>query len=247
MVVASGLAWAASPATAEPGSLAGASADRSFELTESPDAVVLTPTRPDGVGLVVLAGARVEPAAYAAKLSGLAEEGTTVVIARPILNFAIAEFRPLTDFTRLGPGVDSWVVGGHSLGGVRACGYAASARDARAPASETPSPRPAGSPSPEIAGLLLLGSYCAVDLADSALPVLSLGGGADGLSTPAKIADAAALLPADTRFAELAGASHAQFGDYGTQAGDGTPTASDAEVREWMTEEVRSFLAGIRS
>ncbi|MET0304521.1 MAG: alpha/beta hydrolase [Microbacteriaceae bacterium] len=225
--VAAALAWAASPFLAENAPLADARALPGVALTETADAVVLTPDDPTGSGLVFVAGARVEAAAYAHKLSGLAEQGITVVIARPILNFAIAEFRPLEHFTALGAGVDSWFVGGHSLGGVRACQYAADA---------------AGSPGPAVEGLILAGSYCAVDLAEDDLAVLSLGGGRDGLSTPEKIADSAHLLPEDTRFAQLDGASHAQFGDYGVQPGDGTPTASDAEVRDWISDEVVQFI-----
>lgn len=230
--VAAALAWAASPFLAENAPLDEARALPGVTLTETADAVVLTPDDPTGSGLVFVAGARVEAAAYAHKLSGLAEQGITVVIARPILNFAIAEFRPLDHFTALGAGVDSWFVGGHSLGGVRACQYAADA------ASGSTS----DGAGPAVEGLILAGSYCAVDLSDDDLAVLSLGGGRDGLSTPEKIADSAHLLPDDTHFAQLDGAAHAQFGDYGAQPGDGTPTASDAEVRDWITDEVVQFI-----
>lgn len=68
--------------------------------------------------------------------------------------------------------------------------------------------------------------------------MLSLAGAEDGLSTPQKIADARHLLPADATMVEIPGASHASFGDYGPQAGDGTPTATDAEVRSVVTEQV---------
>lgn len=57
------LAFAASAMGAEPRPLAMASSDPAFTLTESADAVVLTPARPTPTGLVFVSGAQVEPAA----------------------------------------------------------------------------------------------------------------------------------------------------------------------------------------
>lgn len=208
--------WAESPMRAEAGPLESAAP---YETTEQ--GIVMTPDNPNGTGLVFFSGARVEPAAYAAKLSGIVEAGVTVVIVRPILNFAIFEYRPLTDFEV--PGVDTWYVGGHSLGGVKACQYAAD-------------------PANDVAGLVLFGSYCASDISDTDLPVLTVSAENDGLSTPAKIADAAGLLPPGNTVVTIPGAVHAQFGDYGEQPGDGTPTASDAEVSTVITDALLKFL-----
>jgi len=226
LVVTGFFAWAASAMLAEPRPLAMAVGDSEFTITETVDAVVLTPADPTPTGLVFLAGARVEPAAYAYKLAGLAEAGMTVVIVRPTLNFAIFEQRPLTAFEALAPEVTHWFVGGHSLGGVRACSYAAQTPDA-------------------VVGLILFGSYCADDLSRTSIPVLTLVGERDGLSTPAKVAEAAHLLPPDAAVVELSGASHAQFGDYGLQPGDGTSTTTDADVRDGITDAVISFGDGV--
>ncbi|WP_442923487.1 alpha/beta hydrolase [Microbacterium sp. KUDC0406] len=169
-------------------------------------------------------GAKVQPEAYIAKLQDLtAEDGITVVITRPWLNLAFFDLRGMDAFTSAAPDVDAWMVGGHSLGGVRSCQLA---EDADA--------------------LVLFASYCANDLAESGLPVLSLSGSEDGLSTPKKIADARHLLPSDAEMVEIAGASHASFGDYGPQAGDGTPTISDEDMRAQLTEHIRSFADALR-
>ena len=227
VVLATGfLAWASSPMLAESRPLAMAASDSAFTLTETPDGVLLVPSDPTGTGLVFIAGARVEPAAYAYKLAGLAAAGVTVVIARPALNFAILDPRPLAGFESLAPPVAHWFVGGHSLGGVKACAYAAAAPDA-------------------VAGLILFGSHCADDISATSIPVLTLVGERDGLSTPAKVADAADLLPPTAQVVQLAGATHAQFGDYGLQPGDGTSSTSDAEIREAITVVVSTFLDGI--
>ena len=220
-VVAGFLAYASSPMMAEEGPLARA--EDTVTVTESAEGVVLSPADPNGEGLIFFAGARVDPAAYANKLSGVAESGITVVIARPTLNFAIFENRPLSTWEGLAPGVGSWAVGGHSLGGVKACMYAADAAN-------------------DVAGVVLFGSYCSVDLSQTGIPALTFIGGNDELSTEAKIEDAANLLPADAELVTIPDASHAQFGDYGDQPGDGPQEADDDDVRDAITAGVVGLL-----
>ena len=182
---------------------------------------MLAPAEGDSeLGLVFIPGAKVDPWAYAAILQGLAEDGVTVVITRPWLNLAFFDPRGLDAFTSAAPGIDVWSVGGHSLGGVRACQLASDA-DA----------------------LVLFASYCANDLSGSDLPVLSLAGSEDGLSTPQKIADARHELPTDAEMVEIDGASHASFGDYGPQDGDGTPTISSDDMHAQVTRLAGDFLA----
>lgn len=205
---------------AEPGPLAEVTSDPAIEITDTAGAIILAPAdvEPE-TGLVFIPGAKVDPWAYANNLSGLvAEGGVAVVITKPWLNLAFFDLRPLEAFTDLVPGVESWAVGGHSLGGVRACQLAGDA-DA----------------------LVLFASYCATDLSASGLPVLSIAGSEDGLSTPEKIADARPLLPPDADMQVIEGASHASFGDYGAQAGDGTPTIDDAEMDEALTALLLAF------
>lgn len=227
------LVYASTPMRAEAGPLDDVRSLADVTVTETADSVVLSPAEPRTVaggerGLVFFAGARVEPAAYAAKLSGIAREGITVVIVRPVLGFGILEWRPIETFTALAPGVDSWLVGGHSLGGVRACQYIAD--------DEDPDQGDVA-----LDGLVLVGSYCSADISDSDVAVLSIAGSEDGLSTPETITNAARLLPTSTEFVELEGASHASFGDYGSQPGDGVATADDTTV----TRQVAAAVAAL--
>jgi len=193
-------------------------------ITELDNAVVMAPTgTASGVGLVFIPGAKVAADAYLYKLSGaVAQDGLTVVITKPILNLAFFDQRALSDFKSDVRGIDSWYVGGHSLGGVRACQYA---------------------DQPKVTGLILFGSYCANDLSAKKLAVLSIGGSNDGLSTPSKIKDAATLLPANATFVQIPRSNHARFGDYGVQAGDGTATVSTSRVQDIITNDLEKFLA----
>ena len=197
--------------------------DTGVEVTSTEHSVVIAPAGvASGTGLVFIPGAKVDPYAYMYKLAGIVERtGATIVITKPTLNLAFFDQRPLTTFTADAPGVERWFVGGHSLGGVRACML---------------------SDDPAVTGLILFGSYCANDLADSGLDVLSISGSRDGLTTPEKVADARPLLPTDATFVEIEGLNHAGFGDYGTQPGDNSATIPTDQQRDEITDALATVL-----
>ncbi|MDP9795084.1 pimeloyl-ACP methyl ester carboxylesterase [Catenuloplanes nepalensis] len=195
-------------------------AEVAAEVVDAGDGLVMRPAAAStGDGIVFIPGARVEAEAYAWTLASLVDAGTTVIIVRPTFRFAILDTRELSTFTALAPEVTRWAVAGHSLGGVRACEYAA----------DEPN---------RVTGLLLLGSYCNDDISGSPIPVLSVGGSRDGLSTPQDIQDAAHLLPDDADLVEIEGMNHSQFGAYGDQDGDGTATIDDEAARVALAEAV---------
>lgn len=192
--------------------------DEGIMMSPAGDAAALD----SSTGLVFVPGARVEAHAYMFQLSGVVEQhGVTVLITEPTLNLAFFDTRTLEQFTTAAPEVDRWFVGGHSLGGVRACLM---------------------TPGSDAAGLVLFGSYCAGDISGSGLAVLSIAGENDALSTPAIIEQNAALLPVDARFATIEGANHASFGDYGAQAGDGERTISSEQMRAELTALLGELL-----
>ena len=223
LIVVGFLAWASTPMMGDRTAALEAWRDPAVSIHDAGDAVVMEPTgEASGTGLVFVPGALVDPYAYLYKLSGaVAETGLTVVITKPTLNLAFFDQRPLSAFTAHAPDVDEWYVGGHSLGGVRACQLA---------------------DDPAVKGLILFGSYCANDVSGTELRVLSIGGSRDGLSTPAKIEAARHLLPADADLVEIDGMNHGQFGDYGPQSGDGVATIDDRTARERLTEALAAFL-----
>lgn len=222
LIVVGFLVWAKTVMQGERPASLEAWTDERVSIESFDDSVVMTPIdEASDRGLVFIPGARVDPYAYLAKLVDVvAETGTTVVITKPTLNLAFFDQRPLETFTGHAPEVSEWYVGGHSLGGVRACMMAAD---------------------DEVAGVVFFASYCASDLSESGLAVLSISGSDDGLSTPGEIEGAAHLLPDDATFVEIDGANHASFGDYGVQAGDGDATASDRAVRGAITRALAEF------
>lgn len=191
------------------------------------EGVLIEPTTAaePATGLVFVPGAKVEPFAYVGVLAEVVSaSGITVLITEPTLNLALVDQRPLEAFTSAAPEVTQWAVGGHSLGGVRACFLA-----------ETP----------DVVALVLFGSFCANDLSGSDLAVLSLEGSNDELTTQQQIEDARALLPEDAVRVLIAGANHASFGDYGPQPGDG-PLETDREtVRGTIAEEIAELVGSL--
>ncbi|EMR00427.1 alpha/beta hydrolase [Paeniglutamicibacter gangotriensis] len=218
------------PYSAAPAALSAMVSDGTLTVTESPTQILMTPTgTPSDVGVFFQPGALVDARAYAAVLRPLAESGHTVVIPKQpfgiaflstgAFNAARTEHRP----------VARWVLGGHSLGGVVA------AIDAQSLAND---------PGRPVAGVLFFASYPASDMRTLPVPVLSLSASNDALTTQEKVKASRSLLPKDTTYTEINGGVHANFGDYGTQSGDGEPTISRDEAR---TEISAASLAFVQS
>jgi pimeloyl-ACP methyl ester carboxylesterase len=174
-------------------------------------------------GILYFPGARVNPYSYLYPLSEIAASGVTVVIMDPLMNMALFDTRSVEELALAAPEVNDWVLSGHSLGGVRACMLAQH---------------------PDVVGLVLMGSYCATDISALDIPMLQVLASKDGLIDTEAVSASASLLPDSARTIMLEGASHASFGTYGDQPGDGTATLNRAEVREALTALFQALLAG---
>ena len=174
-------------------------------------------------------GAKVEARAYAAVLRPLAEAGVTVVIPKQPLGIAFLAMGAFESARDALPGIERWVLGGHSLGGTVA------AMDAEEHDGDAVAP---------VAGLLLYASYPASDMSTTLTSeVLSVSGSEDSLATPADIEESRSMLPPDAGFVEIDGAVHAFFGDYGPQPGDGSPTITQDDARAQIGSASVGFVA----
>ncbi|GAA4345026.1 alpha/beta hydrolase [Microbacterium rhizosphaerae] len=239
IVVVLGIGWLAligwlRPYTAVEPALTAMVSDGTVTVTETPTQIVMTPTSGgSATGVFFQPGALVDARAYAAHLRPLAESGHTVVIPKQPLGIAFLATGAFDDARAGFPDIDGWVVGGHSLGGTVA------AMQADAADSDAASPA---------VGLLFYASYPASDISGSlGIPVLSISGSRDGLATPDKIAASRHDLPSDAQFVQIAGGSHAQFGSYGPQAGDNTPTISAEDARRQISGATVQFVDGFGS
>lgn len=195
-----------------------------YELVPSLEDARGTAVRPT-TGLVFLPGARVDPQAYAPELRRVAQAGYLVVVLKEPFGFSIFDRDHTTTILENHPEIAHWAIGGHSLGGTVAASYADGDR--------------------RVEGLLLLASYPATRLERTDLRVTSVSGEADRLVTPADVAKSRANLPADTTFVVIPGASHASFGAYGAQPGDGTPTIDPVAAQEQVAAAAVDLLTVI--
>jgi len=213
------------PYAAEPVAVAAAAASSTVDVVDGPTRWELRPRgRQADVGVAFLPGAFVDPRAYLALLRPLAERGYLVVVVKPPLGVALlASVGPVLDAH---PEVARWAVGGHSLGGVAAAGAAVAAGQ-------------------RVGGVFFWASYPAEDLSGAPLAAASISGDRDGLSTPADIAASRVRLPPGTAFVVVPGAVHAFFGDYGPQAGDGTPATTRGQAQQQIVEATERFVADL--
>jgi hypothetical protein len=211
------MAWLR-PFTAVEPALTAMESTATVKVTETPTQIVMEPgLDPRTTGIVFQPGAKVEARAYAAILRPLVDAGFTVVIPKQPLGIGFLSIGAFESARDAFPGIERWIVGGHSLGGTVA------AMDAEEHDADALAP---------VAGLLLYASYPASDMSTTlGSDALSISGSEDGLATPADIEESVTLLPQDSGFIEIDGAVHAFFGDYGPQPGDGTPTITQDDAR----------------
>lgn len=180
------------------------------------------------LGFIFYPGGRVEEDAYAPILHEIASQGYLVVNVPMPFDLAVFGSRKADKVIAAYPEISTWVIGGHSLGGVMACEYASENLDT-------------------IDAVALWASYPAEStvLADSGLQVISISASLDGLSTPDKILNSAARLPVDTIWVEIAGGNHAQFGDYGRQTGDYPSEISHEEQYKQTVDAMVEFFESL--
>ena len=225
------IAWLRPYSAVEP-ALAAMASDAQVTISETATTIVMQPKDGgDKLGLVFQPGALVDPRAYAAVLRPVAEAGHTVVIAKQPLGIA---------FLALGALDDGAIRASrhHAMGGRRPFLWGARSRRSK-PTQASKGKAPA-------AGLLLYASYPANDISATLTSLTtSISGSRDGLATPDKIAASRSDLPENSRFVVIEGASHAQFGDYGLQPGDGTPTISHDDARRQISAATVAFFGDL--
>lgn len=181
----------------------------------------ITPTK----GFIFYPGAKVEAESYAPLCREIAQAGYEVIIAKMPLNFAMLGLNEankiINDYN-----IDSWAIGGHSLGGVAASKFA--------------------SENDKVKGIALYASYPAGDeLSNSNKKVISIWGSKDNVLNMDSLKESVNNLPKDTKFIEIEGGNHAQFGDYGDQKGDNKASISEKEQTDIAAKNTIELLQSI--
>ncbi len=175
---------------------------------------ILPAATPVDTALVFYPGAKVAAQAYLPLLDAIRDEcGITCILVEMPFNMAIFDTDAVEEVMAAYPGITTWYLAGHSMGGAMASSYAGK--------------RPGF-----IEGVVLLGAYPSGDypLADT----LTVYG--------EKNTSVAEKVTYTENVVVIAGGNHAGFGNYGPQKGDAVADISAAEQQKQTVEAIAAFL-----
>lgn len=221
------LIWAENPMGPMPEAEAALQSDEQVTVSLDPWMTFYPADTAVDTGFILYPGGRVDARAYAPAAHAIAADHYLVVVPPMPLNLAVFGIDTADEIIAAYDQVETWVIGGHSLGGAMAANYVYN--------------HPG-----QVDGLVLWAAYPAQSngLAGRAnLPVLSVYGTEDGQAD--ELAAAAERLPSGTIWMVIKGGNHAQFGWYGRQSGDGEATISRADQQEDIVQATTAFLSSV--
>jgi len=181
------------------------------------------------VGFIFYPGGLVDPRSYAPPMRSIAGQGYLAVIVKMPDDLALKGHTRAHEVMSAYPGIETWIIGGHSLGGSFSCRYAKEFTDT-------------------IAGVILWASWPSVNfrLDATALKAISIYGTNDG--HPETIEAGAEHLPADAEFVKIEGGNHTQFGwydtsPYPTQEGDNPADITREVQQDIIIQSTLDFLS----
>ncbi|MGK2850730.1 MAG: alpha/beta hydrolase [Candidatus Limnocylindrales bacterium] len=230
LVVGGGAAFLgyAQPQPLLPEATAALASSPGATFTQDPDGrITYTPTATaPTTGLVLYAGGKVPPAAYAPAARAIAEAGFLVALVPAPFNFAILGVDAAQAVIDDHPEITAWAVGGHSLGGAAAALFI----DGHPGVAD---------------GLVLWASYSSVDLDDDGVLVSSSYGSLDsGVASFTDPANVAKLGPA-VAFTVIHGGNHEQMGWYMGQPNDPPATITRAAQQERVVAATVELLSAL--
>lgn len=168
-------------------------------------------------GLIFYPGGKVQYEAYAPLMAELAEQGILCVLLHMPGNLAVLDMNAADGIVAQYPEVETWYIGGHSLGGSMAASYIDKHAD-------------------EFEGLVLLAAYSTADLTDDDLEIIAIYGTEDQVLNAEKYEEYRGNLPEDFHEEIIEGGNHAYFGTYGHQEGDGEARITNAEQIQYTVD-----------
>jgi hypothetical protein len=187
--------------------------------------LTFTPLNQATTGLILYPGARVHPVSYAPAARAIAEAGYLTVVVPMPLNMAVLSPNRAEEVIAAHPDIETWAIGGHSLGGSMAAQFANTHRS-------------------DIQGVILWAAYPGVNtsLRNGQQAVQVVYGTSDCIATPPEVLAAKTRLPEQAEIIAVEGGNHAQFGWYEGQIGTCAPSISLAEQQAIVVEAAVDFL-----
>jgi len=181
------------------------------------------PNQPKEAGVIFYPGGRVEAKAYSYICAGIAQQGYPCIIAVMPFNLAVFKLDAAKQIIEKYPQVESWSIGGHSLGGSMAARYI---KDN----------------STKIDSIFFMGSYTDVDLSKTTLKALILIGTEDAILNSQSYKDNYKNMPDARSINVIQGGNHSQFGDYGLQDGDLEAKISKQDQHQIIVDEILKLI-----
>lgn len=177
--------------------------------------VIISPDQPGDTALIFYPGAKVEHIAYLPILQQISQRRyITCILVKMPFNMAIFDVNAADEVIAQFPEIKHWYIGGHSMGGAMASSYASINQD-------------------KVEGLILLGAYVYGDYPpDKSLTIYG--------TFNTSVADA---MNYSDNIVVIEGGNHAQFGNYGKQAGDPDATISSEEQQNIAVIAIDEFIA----
>lgn len=176
------------------------------------------------IGFIFYPGGLVETKAYEPIICELSKQGICCVLVDMPFHLAVFGTNKADTVISELSTIDTWYIGGHSLGGAMASAYAAENSN-------------------RVSGLVLLGAYSTVKLPEN-LNVLSIYGSEDKVLNKNNYEKYRGNITIFQEFI-IEGGNHSYFGNYGLQDGDGEASIKPEEqwkitsdtILEWMKQE----------
>ena len=173
-------------------------------------------------GFIFYPGGKVEYTSYIPLMKACASRGINCILVKMPFNLAVFDVNAADGLKEHCPEIESWYIGGHSLGGSMAAAHLSKKTE-------------------NYKGLILLGSYSTADISKTEIDVLSVYGSEDKILNKEKYNEYLPCLPQNFTEVIIDGGCHAYFGMYSAQDGDGTPTISNTEQIEQTARIIENF------
>ena len=171
-------------------------------------------------GIIFCGKDGVDVISYAPLLHELANNGYAVFILQSNENITQSVSAILSSYKY----ITSWYIGGHSLGGIKACEYLEKNHN-------------------KFEGLFLLSAYSMVDLSNTKLKVLSVYGSNDQIFDYNKYKENQKYLGENLTKRVIEGGNHSYFGNYGVEDGDGAATVSKEYQRSITIKLINELIS----
>ncbi len=212
---------------ADSAALAALKSTDSYTVVNDDDSIIFTPkNNKSTTGIIIYPGGKVQAESYSILASKLAESGYTTIIVKMPFNLAFFGTDKAGDVIAKHPEIKTWVIGGHSLGGVFASDYAVNNQD-------------------KIRGVIYLASYPSADASNATFKAISIRGSLDNLTTAQDMENNKNKFPANTTFITINGGNHANHGNYGAQEGDNNSTITREQQQNETVNAILEFLKNL--